>query len=93
MILPCAFWSTPSHFRIHFRDICKSEFLIFLSQRYGEDAVLDMLPLCIKDKTATWYTGLTTEMTGLMFNNLNEWKAQFSRRLDTIQSVRACHQG
>jgi hypothetical protein len=60
--------------------------LSMLAAMYGEPPVLATLPLCMKDKAATWFYGLEDEVTIIMAESIEEWKIQLVRRFHTNPS-------
>ncbi|XMA09731.1 hypothetical protein WAI453_002522 [Rhynchosporium graminicola] len=55
--------------------------------RYGEDTVLEVLPICMKDKAAIWLSTLSPEITSFMSQSLEEWKHQLMLQFHTNPSV------
>ena len=51
-----------------------------MSRQYGNQAVLDVLPLCVKNDALEWYTGLNQNTTEQMSDSLAVWKDQLRRR-------------
>ncbi|KAL2060380.1 hypothetical protein VTL71DRAFT_9775 [Oculimacula yallundae] len=60
--------------------------LNMLVTNYGEEAVLEVLPLCMKDEAAIWLGTLSPEVMSLMTQSIEEWKIQLMRQYHTNAS-------
>jgi hypothetical protein len=54
-----------------------------MSDLYGKQEVLKVLPLCIKGEAIEWYAGLNYATTDRMARHLSVWKDQLRRRFGT----------
>ena len=64
-----------------------------MSKQYGAHAVLDVLPLCVKNDALEWYTGLNQNTTDRMSESLAVWKDQLRRRFasDSMDALDEAH--
>jgi hypothetical protein len=51
-----------------------------LGRQYGDQAVLDVFPLCLKGEACDWYTHLSDEITDRMQRSMSECISQIERR-------------
>ncbi|KAK0124354.1 hypothetical protein ONS95_009322 [Cadophora gregata] len=64
--------------------------LNMLVAQYGEEAVTEVLPLCMKEEAGIWLGTLAPEVISLMTNSIDEWKVQLLRQfhINASEAVR-----
>ena len=64
-----------------------------MTNAYGKQSVLSVLPLCVKGDALEWYTGLNCGTTDRMDDDLAVWKDQLRRRFatDTMDALDKAH--
>jgi hypothetical protein len=61
--------------------------LAYLANIYGEDSVLAVVPLCMRDDAQEWFDSLDGYFKEIMGYSLDEWKTQLMRRFPNASAA------